>query len=143
MSSQDRWKLTGCLRPSLSPSEPEPEGKIEEAMKFLRLLARLFTPRRSFAYRALEEERDYWKSRSERQSLEIDGLHRLLLTTNRIRTVEQNDKPPEPATVSSGRPSRAEINQKYQDKFAEEPDTQATKRRLASLEHGNPATSNS
>lgn len=89
-------------------------------MRLLSLLARLFTPRRSFAYRTLEADRDYWKERSERQAAKIDGLHRLLLQTNGIRTVEQMDKPPEPATVTSGRLSRAEINRKYQDEFAQD-----------------------
>lgn len=89
-------------------------------MTTLGLLARLLTPRRSFAYRTLEADRDYWKARCDTLTAKVDGLHRLLLTTNGIRTVEQMDKPPEAPTVSSGRPSRAEIDKKYQDQFAQE-----------------------
>lgn len=90
-------------------------------MRFLHLLARLLTPRRSFAYRTLEADRDFWKDRCDHLSEKVDGLHRLLLHNNGSATVEQLDNPgPATVSVSSGRPSRAQIDQKYQDQFAAE-----------------------
>lgn len=85
---------------------------------FLKLLA---TPRRSFAYRQLERERDRLEgelAEARRQNQKLYDY--VLLVTNNPAIADAQPKEKAPAEPRKpARPTRAQIDAKYQQKFAE------------------------